>query len=128
MYKLTSYGGVTRLSDGSYIPNDPDNRDYQAYSAWLAEGNVPDPEFNDAELAAQLYAKNSAVENDWRIAELIIISRQLEAIEEDEADEPPSDLLPGTRKQWLKYRGQVSTWKEGFAGFPSLSSRPVSPS
>lgn len=127
MFKLTSYGGVTRLSDGSYIPNDPENRDYQAYLAWLADGNVSQPEFTEEELAAQLYAKNSAIENEWRVAELIIISRQLEAIEEAEADEPPSDLLPGTRKQWLKYRGQVSTWKEGAALFPDMSSRPMRP-
>lgn len=127
MYKLTSYGGVTRLSDGAFIPSDPESRDHQAYLVWLADGNVPEPEFTEAELAAQLYVKNSAIENDWRVAELIVISRQLEAIEEAEADEPPPDLLPGTRKQWLKYRGQVSTWKEGTALFPDVSSRPVRP-
>jgi hypothetical protein len=30
-------------SDGICIPIDPDNTDYQAYLAWLAEGNVPEP-------------------------------------------------------------------------------------
>jgi len=30
-------------SDGWSIPFDPDNTDYQAYLAWVAEGNVPSP-------------------------------------------------------------------------------------
>jgi hypothetical protein len=34
---------VKRLSDNAFIPFAPDNTDYQAYLAWLAEGNVPTP-------------------------------------------------------------------------------------
>lgn len=48
MYKLTTnhYGGecqtVIRLKDNASIPFDPDNTDYQAYLAWIEEGNTPE--------------------------------------------------------------------------------------
>jgi hypothetical protein len=49
MYKKTGNGfngekiqGVYRLSDNAFIPFDPDNTDYQAYLAWVAEGNTPE--------------------------------------------------------------------------------------
>lgn len=63
----------------------------------------------------------------WGAATLNVIARQLEAIEEDEADVTPPDILPGTRKQWLKYRGQVSNWNETNADFPEITKRPVAP-
>jgi hypothetical protein len=49
MYKLllNSITGkedcVQRLSDNAFIPFDPDNTDYQAYLAWVAQGNTPLP-------------------------------------------------------------------------------------
>ena len=34
---------IIRLTDGAWIPVSDGNTDYQAYLAWLAEGNEPLP-------------------------------------------------------------------------------------
>ena len=34
---------IKRLPDNAFIPNDPDNTDWQAYQVWLSEGNQPLP-------------------------------------------------------------------------------------
>jgi hypothetical protein len=53
MYKLiknlnNEIVSVARF-DGWIIPFDPANTDYQAYLAWLAEGNVPTPADEDTQ-------------------------------------------------------------------------------
>lgn len=43
MFKLTTNTSIIRTTDGASIPADERNIDYQAYLAWLAEGNTPAP-------------------------------------------------------------------------------------
>jgi hypothetical protein len=50
MYKLSKLNpftneqdAVIRTFDNAVIPFDPANTDYQAYLAWVAEGNAPLP-------------------------------------------------------------------------------------
>jgi hypothetical protein len=49
MYKLLKNpltgieDAVLRISDNAIIPMNLDNIDYQAYLAWVAEGNTPTP-------------------------------------------------------------------------------------
>lgn len=52
MYKLNGQS-IKRLSDGASIPFADGNRDYEEYKQWLSEGNIPEPEFTDAELLAK---------------------------------------------------------------------------
>ena len=34
---------IKRLPDNAWIPNDPENTDWQQYQVWLSEGNQPRP-------------------------------------------------------------------------------------
>jgi hypothetical protein len=44
-YQLALLGGVTLINGDTRIsiPFSPDNTDYQAYLAWVAQGNVAQP-------------------------------------------------------------------------------------
>lgn len=42
-YQLTETNCILRIADNAFIPTDTGNRDYQAYLAWVEEGNTPLP-------------------------------------------------------------------------------------
>lgn len=41
------------LNNEMYVPKANGNRKYEAIKQWLAEGNTPEPEFTEEELAQQ---------------------------------------------------------------------------
>lgn len=55
MYQFTDTASIKRLSDGAYIPADPDNDDYKSYLAWVAHGNTASPNPDAASRAFALY-------------------------------------------------------------------------
>ena len=50
IYQLTKNNIIYCLSNNAFIPPDPANTDYQAYLAWLEEGNTPLPAEEDTPL------------------------------------------------------------------------------
>lgn len=56
-YKLDYNNAVVDTETGAIIPKDENNEHWQAYLAWVAEGNAPDPQFSSAELDEQRIAK-----------------------------------------------------------------------
>jgi hypothetical protein len=42
-YRLTNSTAIIRTSDGAYISDDTNNRDYSAYLKWVVDGGVADP-------------------------------------------------------------------------------------
>ena len=65
MYKLIGINSVKRLADGVCIPFADGNRDYEEYKLWLADGNIPDPEFTEEELAQQELNKQLEVAKNY---------------------------------------------------------------
>lgn len=82
MYKLIGTNSVKRLADGACIPFTDGNIDYEEYKLWIAEGNTPEPEFTEDELALQEQARFRA-ERDKLLAEADIVIYKLEDTAQD---------------------------------------------
>lgn len=108
---IGAFGEGVELPEGVEVDCPPDNAD----QPWLFPGWGGSP------------SALKAVEEEWRAKQEISIESQLDALEEADAGAEPTDLQPGTRAQWLQYRGQVRNWKEGAAHYPDPGNRPVRP-
>jgi hypothetical protein len=78
------------------VPKAEGNRHYKLVQEWIAEGNTPEPEFTEAELADQkkandiTEAKQYLAESDWivtKIAELQLEGVDVEPLKAKYADE-----------------------------------------
>jgi hypothetical protein len=112
-YKLMEHG-VLR-SDGACIPECADNRDYQEYERWLAEGNTPDPEFTEQELIDKAQSEEISqlevdlkksirfqfrlIEELWRILKLHTAASN-------------ADLDPGLASKYLELKTKSDRLKE----------------
>ena len=65
MYKLIGTKSVKRLTDGACVPFADGNRDYEEYKLWLSEGNTPEPEFSEEEIAQQELTKQIQEANQY---------------------------------------------------------------
>ena len=70
-FQLTNTTSILRLADNAFIPPDPDNIDYQAYLAWLEEGNEPESASDsEPEPAAMLTTEQKLEAAGFSVAEL----------------------------------------------------------
>jgi hypothetical protein len=53
--KIQSNGWL--LNGNTHVPDAPGNKEREAILKWIAEGNTPEPQFTDEELAANKKAK-----------------------------------------------------------------------
>ena len=66
-------GDCFRVNGNMIVPPSLDNADYVKVVAWIAEGNTPDAQYTDAEIAANTQAETNATSQayldstDWYI-------------------------------------------------------------
>ena len=83
--KLQNSGWLVNGSMG--VPNDPANRDCADVLQWIAEGNTPDAQYTDAEIAANTQAELNATSQAYLASTDWYITRKAET-----GDAVPSEI------------------------------------
>jgi hypothetical protein len=113
-YQLTATDeNVIRTIDQAWIPNDPLNRDWQAYQAWLDEGGVPDPYVpppNVPPTDALAEAERANARLDAGVD--AVVSTVVKAPRTPRADPLPTD--PVTQEQFAVLQAQVDELQAAF--------------
>jgi hypothetical protein len=68
-YSILEFG-IRRNADSTFIPIDPNNRDYADYLDWVSQGNVADPYVVDPSIAIRA-ARKATFDADATRADLI---------------------------------------------------------
>jgi hypothetical protein len=92
MYKLTEFPEIIRLADNAVIPALSESSSYQAYLAWLAEGNTPLPADTRTEEEKLQAERQSMVVSRFQAFAALHIAGLLPAIEAMMQD-PATDTL-----------------------------------
>lgn len=61
--KIQSQGYL--LNETMFVPKADGNREYELIKQWLSEGNIPEPEFTEEELAQQELNKQLTVAKEY---------------------------------------------------------------
>jgi hypothetical protein len=70
------------------VPNDPNNSECVAVLAWIEEGNTPDPQFTDEEIADNTQSELNATSRAYLASTDWYIVRRAET-----SEEVPSDII-----------------------------------
>jgi len=96
------------------VPNDPNNRDYQAVQDWITEGNTPDPEFTPAEELAN--AKQTRID-ELKQEGLSRIQAVLPGISNWDALELERErwlsIAPASRNRTAAYQSVIDVYQAG---------------
>ena len=92
------------LVNGSMsVPNDGGNSDYHDVQEWIAEGNTPEPEYTDAEIAANAQAEINSENRAYLASTDWYVTRKA-----DSGEAVPSDIAEARAAARLLINSEVT--------------------